>query len=347
MTALLRTPARRIAFAVALSVLLHAAILGLPQFSLPREAVLLPPLTAKLIIIPKQTQQAAPAQPRHPALPRPKPKPRPHPPQPVPPPAMSPSTPPNPQVTGNPGGLPASTQAVPPASAIDGTTAAVEKPDVSPLPKQALLVFAAYRGNDNLYVGDMRHELETGDGHYSIRAYTRTVGLARLFKSYDLTQTSRGILTRAGDLLPERYTEEKTDEHGTQEFSSDFNWTTHRATFSNGTSEALPENSQDFLSFLYQLSQTFLDKGAVPVEISNGKKLERYQLEVKGEEDIVTPMGKQPAIHLSKLHAPGEEGLDIWLALKYRLLPIKFRQIGRDGNIAGELAIKEIRVSDE
>lgn len=339
MTFLLRTPARRIALAVALSAVVHALLLWLPQVSPPRfEPPPLPLLSAKLIAIPKQAKQ--PPKPRHTAPPKAPPKKsRQH----TPPPVTQTVSEPAPSIPTKP----ETSAAVPQALAIDGTASEVEKPDVPPLPKQAKLVFAAYRGSDHLYVGEMRHELKTGDGHYSIRAVTRTVGLARLFKSYDLTQTSSGLLTKNGDLQPERFSEERIDERGTQQFSSEFDWTAHQATFSNGTTSMLPERSQDFLSFQYQLSQTLLDRGAVPVEISNGKKLEKYHLEVIGQEDIITPMGKQPALHLSKLHAPGEEGLDIWLALNYRLLPIKFQQIDRAGKISGEIVIKEIRVSDE
>lgn len=343
MTALLSSPARRIALAVALSVLVHALLLWLPQISPPHfEPPPLPLLSAKLIAIPKQVRQ--PPKPRHAAPPKPPvKKARQH--TKLPQPA---STPPitRPDTAGTP--APAETTATAPqALAIDGTASSIEKPDVPPLPAQAQLVFAVYRGSDHLYIGEIKHELKTGDGHYTIRAVTRTVGLARLFKSYDLTQTSSGLLTRDGDLKPERFTERRIDERGTQKYSSEFDWAAHKATFSNGTTSMLPDRSQDFLSVLYQLSQTLLDKGAVPVEISNGKKLEKYHLEVIGQEDIITPMGKQPALHLSKLHPPGEEGLDIWLGLNYRLLPIKFRHIDRAGEISGEIEIKEIRVSDE
>lgn len=343
MNALISTPARRIALAVALSALVHVLLLWLPQISLPEPAVpQLPPLTAKLIKIPKQTPPAKPKKHTPAQTPKRKSAPAsklPH--------AIKPARqakPPMPSSsTAKPSTSPTKTAAEP--VAIAGSADAAERPDVPPLPQHAQLVFAAYRGD--LYVGDMRHELKIADRHYSIRAVTRTVGLARLFKSYDLTQVSTGRVTQDGNLLPEHFIEKKTDEHGTQIHSSDFDWHTHRASFSNGLSVALPEHSQDFLSFMYQLSQTLLDRGAVPVEISNGKKLEKYHLEVIGEEQIITPMGKQPALHLSKMHAAGEEGLDIWLALKYRLLPIKFRQIQRNGQIAGELVIKEIRVSDE
>lgn len=340
---MLDRPLRRIALAAMLSLLLHALMLELPHVSPPPPVLQPPPLTARLIVLPKPKHKP-PAPTRHIKQHHKRATPQ--------QPAKAPPS--RPVITTSPRAQPdnAKQPALPSASTdsgslIAGTADTDAKPDVPPLPQQAVLVFAAYRGASDLYVGDMRHVLKIGNGHYTIQADTRTVGLARLFKSYDLKQTSRGLLTRNGNLQPLQYTESRTDDEGTRTSGSRFDWENHRTSFSDGHSEPLPAGSQDFLSFLYQLSQTLLDKGTVPVEISNGKKLERYQLDIIGQEEIVTPMGKQPALHLSKRHAAGEEGLDIWLGLNYRLLPIKFRQIDRTGKTAGELTIKEIRVKDK
>jgi len=62
---------------------------------------------------------------------------------------------------------------------------------------------------------------------------------------------------------------------------------------------------------------------------------------------IQTQLGRLRALPLHKVHAQGEEGLDIWLGLEYRLLPVKLRMFDRKGQIAGEMVISEIRVADE
>jgi hypothetical protein len=90
-----------------------------------------------------------------------------------------------------------------------------------------------------------------------------------------------------------------------------------------------------------------LDLHTLPMHVSNGRKLESYQLEAGEEEEIQTRLGKLRALPLRKIHATGEEGLEIWLGMEYRLLPVKVRQIDRNGEIAGELVISEIRVSEE
>jgi hypothetical protein len=337
--ALLRTPARRIALAVALSVLLHALALWLPNIRLPRFDSQLPLLTAKLEPLPMRPQQPVPR--KHKAAPH-KAPPR----KTVPPPPASAETAPVPATPA------AAENAAPglPVAAAAKDTISKDKTKIHPLPRHAQLLFAAYKGpgSNGLYIGEMRHSLEIfEDGHYTLQAELQTVGLARLFKKYHLTQTSRGVLTPSGDLQPQQFSEQRVDDQGTQDNGSMFDWNARQLDFSNGTKAPLPASAQDILSFLYQLSQEAFNRELIPLSISNGKKLEDYQLEVGAEEDIITPLGKLRALHLRKVHAAGEEGLEIWLGLEYRMLPVKFQQIDRTGNIAGELAIKEIRLSDE
>jgi hypothetical protein len=215
-----------------------------------------------------------------------------------------------------------------------------------PLPRYAQLTFIAYKGTD-LEIGEARHLLETGDNQrYTLRVGTNTTGLASLFVSYEMNQQSSGTLTPQG-LRPDKFSETKNTAKGKEMLEAKFDWEAKSLSFSNGRAAPLPEQTQDIISFLYQLSQLPLDKGVIPMYISNGKKLERYELAIGAAEEIQTRLGKLRVLPLRKVHATGEEGLDIWLGLEYRLLPVKIRQLDRAGNIAGEMVISDIRVSDE
>jgi hypothetical protein len=347
---LFRTPARRIAFAVALSVLVHALMLWLPDITLPRFESQLPLLTAKLEPVPVLPRKSTAPSKRKPAKRHKPAKPKPAPSPPAPQILASKAAPPGaPVVATATKEAPSDAKTAPQSTTVTGNAYDNRnKIEIPHLPRHAQLRFAAYLGSGSTYIGDMRQNLEIlEDGHYVLHAELRTVGLARLFKRYNLTQTSRGMVTENGDLKPEEFSEERVDEHGKQAASSRFDWNRHVADLANGRQEPLPDHSQDILSFLYQLSQESFDRELVPLTISNGKKLEHYQLEVSGVEDVITPMGKLRALHLRKMHQPGEEGQEIWLGLEYRMLPVKFRQIDRSGKIAGELAIKEIRLSDK
>ncbi|HCI12704.1 MAG: hypothetical protein A2063_08375 [Gallionellales bacterium GWA2_60_142] len=338
MSLLPQTATARISLAIGLSLLLHSVALFSPLIELPKTEAPLPPLTAKLEPLPK----IAPAPPK-----KPKPK-------------RTETKPPDMPTQGTPAKempAPAVEEEAPqiddePQPAADD--APVEEPapekeaQARPaLPRHARLTFSAYQGEGGLKLGEATHRLEIEQGQYVLETVTLTTGIASLFKTYLLTQSSRGLANAQG-LRPLSYSEEKALSSGKQSLSAAFDWDGRKLHFSHGGEAALPEQGQDIVSFLYQLSQLPMSgRDILPMHISNGKKLEYYELKIGEEEEIQTPLGKLRALPLRKLHGPGEEGLDVWLGLEYRLLPIKIRQIDRSGKTAGEMVISEILVSDE
>lgn len=331
----LDTPSRRIALAIGISVALHALLLWGPNIRVPSLGPSLPTLTARLEALPD-----APAKPKarrkaKPAVPKAAPEPAakietPAPPQDVPLAASEPAT-----------AASAAAETGPLAAAAESTSTD-ERP---PLPRQAQLTFAINMGNGGLRIGEAIHTLEIHDGRYVLKSMTTTVGLARLFKSYQLNQYSNGSYGRDG-LLPELFTEERIDALGTQRNAVEFDHAEQRAIFSNGADVALLPETQDILSVMYQFPP-LAHTEVTTVYVSNGKKIEHYDFEVAVNETIDTQLGKLLTVRLSKMHAPNEEGLEIWLAREYRLFPVKMRFIERDGKIAGEAVITDIRVSEE
>lgn len=327
-----QTSSARIATAIALSLLLHAILIFAPLVELPKSEVQLPPLTARLEPLPKIAgHQPAPK----------KPQPKPEPVKTDAPMTDQPAPEIQETVATEPA-RPVAPEPQPPAAeaANDETTA---KPA---LPRRAQLTFAVYQGEGGMQLGEVVHQLDIKDGRYVIQAIMQTTGVASIFKTYLQTQTSQGQADAEG-LQPLSYTDEKKLSAGKQSLSAEFDWPGQKLHFSHGGETSLPARAQDMVSFLYQLSQQPLNNGVVPMYISNGKKLEYYELAVGEEELIQSKLGKLRALPLRKIHGPGEEGLDIWLGLEYRLLPIKVRQIDRSGKVAGEVVIAEIRLSDE
>ena len=336
-------PSIGIVVAIAVSLLIHAFLLFGPRLiELPAVEVTLPPLTAKLEPLPaiKQVVKVPPKPVRKPKpapKPKPLPLPEPTPPEPdnqEPPPQEAPAVAETPPVADTPPVAEAPVPEIPAAQ------------PAHPLPKQAQLTFIAYKGT-SFQVGEARHRLDIkDDGSYTLQVGMNTTGIASLFKTFELNQQSSGTVSARG-LHPNKFSENKLTSSGKQTLTAEFDWQNKQLSFSSGNTVALPELTQDILSFLYQLSQLPLDEAVVTMHISNGKKLENYQLTVGIEEEIQTRLGKLHVLPLRKVHAPGEEGLEIWLGLEYRLLPVKIRQIDRSGEIAGEMVISDIRVSQE
>jgi Protein of unknown function (DUF3108) len=330
---LLRTPIRRIALAIALSALMHILILWLPRITLPHFEQQLPQLQAKLEPLPNiAAPQPRKRQPKPATVPAPLQK------SPAPLPASS---------------VEASVAAsAPVATATEEQTPVAEPPAASPtaplprIPAHAQLSFEVRRGTDGFQLGEVQHRLDIADGRYTIQASTRTTGLASLFKSYSLNQTSNGTASAQG-LRPGSFTEEKNDSGNVETLTASFDWDEHLAHFSHGGDSPLSENTQDALSILYQLSQLPLRGEFFRISIGNGKKLENYLLEIVSGETISTALGDLATVHLRKKREPGESGVEIWLGMEYRLLPVKMQYLEPDGTVAATIIITDIRVSDD
>ncbi len=331
----LRTPARRIAFALAASLLAHGLILWLPKIKFPRFEAQLPPLQAKLEPLPN-TAQLPPPEKR-----KPKPATLPAPPTSIAAPLAASAV-----------ALAEPAASAPAVTATEASTVASEPASPPPtvthplLPKHAQLRFEVRKGVDGFKVGEVQHRLDIIDGRYSIESTMQTSGLARLFKSYNLNQTSNGTVSDAG-LRPDDFTEEKNDSGNAQMLTALFDWEQHALRFSEGGESPLNEQAQDALSILYQLSQLPLRGELFQVNISNGKKLDSYALEILAEDRIHTALGELRTVHLRKIHASGEPGLEIWLGREYRLLPVKIQYVEPDGSVAASITITDIRVADE
>ena len=325
---------RPIALAIALSLLLHAALLLGPVLVIP-SPVALPPLTARLEPLPAKKPEPEKPQKPHPkraikSIPK-----------------MAPVA----VVQKSPLVVPAAPSPVPAGKPVQETPQAmIEKPPektepLNPLPRHAELTFIVYMGTD-MRIGEVRHRLDIEKDRYTLEVGINTTGFARFFKTFDMHQKSVGTMNDKG-FRPEEFSEEKLTSKGMESLSAEFDWKDKLIRFSNGNSTPLPEHTQDILSVLYQFSQMPLDQPRIALHVSNGKKLESYEVEVGPEENVQTKMGLLRAVQLRKIHNPDEEGLKIWLGLDYRLLPVKVQQLDKKDRVIGEIDISEIRVSDD
>lgn len=312
----------------------------LPEAHLPQHELKLPPLIAKLEPLPKLSAKVA--------HPKPKPKVRPKPqPEPVvqsPPDLPIAESAPVPASAPVAASAPAAVEPEPPAPVI--AEALPPEPQRPPLPKHARLQFNVYQGQGNFKIGESVHTLDIEDGYYTLKANVQTTGLASLVKSYRMIQTSGGEATQH-TLKPEVFTEEITDGSGKKKNRTEFDWANKKIRFSNGNEASLPAQAQDILSILYQFPPMPHQVETVSIYIGTGKRFEEYKFEIAFEEKLATAMGTLQTVHFRKMHGANQEGLEIWFAQEYRLLPVKVRHIDREGKISAEAIITDIRVSDE
>ena len=312
MIAALNTPASRITLAILVSLLLHATVLWLPYVHFPHAKVELPPLTVRLEPLPKPVEQPT-AKPM-PARP----------------------------ITQTEHG----SSINPVIKAMDE----MEKSEVSsaahPFPKHVRITFAVHNDADGFITGEIHHQLDIQGDRYALRSVRQTAGLTSLRNSDRLIQTSHGKIGEHG-LQPDTFEEKEITRDGKQSLQVLFDWSAQKLRFSHGDETTLPADAQDTLSFLYQLSQLPMNGEFFPLPVSDGTQLQQYQIEIGAKEDIATPMGKLRALHLRKMHSRGEAYFEIWLGLEYRMLPVKFSQVDRSGNVIYEYVISDIRAADQ
>lgn len=319
----------RISLALTLSILLHSLLLWQwPKLDYPPHDARLPSLQAKLVPLPKISAR--------PVTRKPAAKP-----SAIPETARIPAVASTPVIATEP--IAASTIEESAAAALGMSAEPFSHPL---LPKHAQLRFAVQYGSGTFKVGEVVHTLENIDGHYTLRAATQTTGLVSLFKNFHLSQTSMGAVSEQG-LRPDRYLEIKTDGSSTQTSTAHFDWARHKISFNDGNEKALAEHAQDVLSLPYQLAQRPLNAEGIQIALSNGRNINQYHIALGEEGSISTAMGELRTVSLSKVHGANEEGLIIWLALEYRLLPVKILYLDKSGAVSANMLITDIRVSDE
>lgn len=191
-------------------------------------------------------------------------------------------------------------------------------------------------------VGEATHTWRRDGDNYSLHSLAEARGPVSLLVSGQHLMESRGRITPSGlqpdFFLVQRGEVEKTD-------SARFDWETMRLNLNTEGSERrakLIPGVRDLLSFIYQFAFFLPEHGDIRVDLTSGRKLESYRYRIVAEEDIPTPLGRLKTVHLSKLHAPGEEGTEIWLGMDYHYLPVKISHIDKDGDRYDQV-VAEIR----
>lgn len=236
----------------------------------------------------------------------------------------------------------------PPPGFVDNEPVAVSAPLLARrLPRNGRIVYELYLGADRFSVGRTQQTWEIVGDRYRLASVSETTGLAALFSRQRLAYESNGRLTANG-LKPEHFTSERMRGGKTEKVAADFDWGAASAAVGDPRRQvALPEDAQDIVSFMYQLGLAPLAPGRIALPITNGWKLERYDLEIGPEEQLPTPFGMLAAVPVKQVRRPDRESIELWLAPAYRWLPVRIRFYDREGQPSGEQLVSEIRVSED
>lgn len=304
----LAVSSRHLAYALALSILLHALLLWLPELHFAQDPISVPPLSVRL-------------EPLHET-----------------------DMPPAPTAAADPISLPSPKAAEELAAEAAGATQKVEKPATPQLfPKRMQLSFAVQGIHGR---SEMQQQLDISGDKYALQSLQRSSGPASLTGGVQITRISRGHIDEHG-LRPDSYEEERLEGDARKNITASFDWKTQRINFSHGSTIELPASTQDVLSLTYQMGLLNLRGETVPMSSSDGEILEQYELEISRDDALSTPMGELRTLRLRKIHQAGESYFEIWLARDYRLLPVKLRRVSVSGETLEEQTISAIRITDE
>lgn len=332
-------------FAVAASLLLHAAIIGGFREWLPPSPVWVeaPPIEARLVAVVSTPAPVAPppAAPRRPparvpvvaeAAPAPEPVPSPA------PPATSTE----------------SSEAVPPVVAVPEPVAAVPKPESEPIaaaPEVMLVPTAAaalparidmrFKVHYGLASGEQTLVWVSEGMHYTVTSVASATGLAGVFYRGQLVQTSRGRITAAG-LQPEEFWDQRGERRSSARIEQAENGVHLTLTPAQGAPRHFSHGGgvQDLLSLMFQLALTAPPQGQASYAVFNGKKLREYTFEPRGEVELETALGTLNTLHVVRL-ADAAGRFEAWLAVDRNYLPVRVLRGDDDGNVV-ELRVLSI-----
>jgi hypothetical protein len=208
---------------------------------------------------------------------------------------------------------------------------AYEEPKALPPPNYVETEFEVKR--TGLGSGKARYRFDLiGEGRYRLQSEIQAVGLAFLAFSGKRLEVSEGAVTEYG-LRPDAYRYEiSTKPEKLQR--ADFDWTNHKLTLTTAKHNEvleLPDDAQDFLSFMYQfMFVPPLDR--MQHTLTNGKTLHTIDYLFVSEDELDTKFGKLNTMHIAKSSGDADEKTELWLAVDYRFIPVKILKIAKDGS---------------
>jgi hypothetical protein len=204
--------------------------------------------------------------------------------------------------------------------------APVAPPQPEPFPRDAIpaQISIDYTLTSAFADGRASYNWRRDGDNYRITGEAQAEGVFALFLEGRITQESIGTVTATG-LRPDRFTERKP---GAAPEGVEFDWEGKRAILErNGDkrSEALQENTVDWLSMIFQLAHRPPSGEGMEIRVFTQRKLESYRLQVVGEEMIDVPIGKLKALHLRHVDPKDASQVDVWLGIDQHYVPVKLR----------------------
>jgi hypothetical protein len=211
-------------------------------------------------------------------------------------------------------------------------TALGQRLRISPPPSARLHYDVEGTKNGDAVYGKGKIEWDFSGARYSVR------GEAGVLFITVLSFGSEGGADEFG-IAPVIYTEERFRKAAT---ATHFNRERNLISFSASThSYPLVGGEQDRASVVWQLAgigrgdtEKFVPNAVFPIFVAGARDGEQWDMQVVGEEEIDTGLGRVPTWHVVRIPRPGsyEQKLDIWFAPRESWYPVRIRFTERNGD---------------
>jgi hypothetical protein len=184
----------------------------------------------------------------------------------------------------------------------------------------------------SLKIGEGRDVLQHDGKTYNVASESKTVGLAAVYR-LNVSRQSAGRVTSKG-LRPDNFAELR---NGKPKRSVRFDWAKKQALLIDGQNEkvvALPDDTWDQMSFAYNFAFAGLKTAALAANLTDGRRIKRYEYTIVGEEPLRTELGSLQTIRIRKVQPPGDKrGFEVWISPAHHNLPVRMRITERNGTV--------------
>lgn len=185
-------------------------------------------------------------------------------------------------------------------------------------------------------MAEVVERLEYSSGNYQLTENWKGRGFYSLLGS--ARRVSQGSIAQ-GVLRPREFFDERS---GRDTARAWFDWKAQKLTMQykgNRSSEPLPPNAQDRLSFLFALSLVPGNGDSVSYTVADGKGLSRHLYKVVGREKVSTPAGTFDAVKVAR-QGDERETAELWLSAAHAYIPVRLLVVERDGTRYEQLATR-------
>ena len=199
-------------------------------------------------------------------------------------------------------------------------------------PGSVKATYDIYKGS--LKIARVEESFAREDGHYSVTSTTHATGLLALFRPGSIVISSNGMIREQG-LRPLSFSDRR-DGDSSRNRNAEFDWANGKLTLvkpDQRTAVALPDDTQDRLSAMYQFMFLPLEKmDTLSFHMTNGSKLDIYNYRITHGQSVTVPLGTFKASYVSSVPEPGTSRTEIWLAEEHANFPYKMVITDPDGD---------------